>query len=191
VRDYFRLIIVLGLISAVAGGTLALVNSFTEPKIAAYKQLAEAQAYQEALPSATTFASAPADLLAEVKKDPQLTGIADVKLGSKAGRPVGWVCKAAVRGYSSDLVLLVGIGADAKLGRVIVLEHNETPGLGAKVAEPEFIAQAAIRNSNPGQTLQVTKDGGSVQAVAGATISSRAALEGINQVLDLFKRYLQ
>jgi electron transport complex protein RnfG len=191
VRNYWRLIIVLGLISAVAGGTLAMVNSFTEPKIAAYKQLAEARACQEALPAAATFKQASAALLAKVKNDPQLTDIWDVKVGLKEDRPVGWVCKVASRGYSSNVVLLVGIGNDAKLGRVIVLEQNETPGLGAKVTEPEFIAQTAISNSTPGQILQVTKDGGSVQAIAGATISSRAALRGINQVFDLFKRHLQ
>jgi electron transport complex protein RnfG len=191
VRDYFRLIIVLGLISAVAGGTLAMVNSFTEPKIAAYKKSAEEKAYQEALPAATSFTKASAALLAKVKDDPQIAGISVVKLGFQAGKQVGWVCKVTSRGYSSNLVLLVGIGNDAKLSRVIVLDQNETPGLGSKVTEPEFIAQGAITKSAPGQTLRVTKDGGTVQAIAGATISSRAALQGINQVYDFFKRYLQ
>lgn len=186
-RDYLRLTLVLAVICAVAGGLLALVNTFTEPKIIAYQAAAEAKAYQEVMPAADQFTSLAADQLAKVKQNPETAGIEDIKVGTKAGQPVGWICKVASYGYSSDLRLLVGIGNDAKLGGVLVLSQNETPGLGTNVTEAEFIGQPAITNAQPQQDLKVKKDGGTVQAVAGATVSSRAVLRGINQAFSFLR----
>jgi electron transport complex protein RnfG len=187
VRDYLRLMVVLALISAAAGGLLAFVDSFTAPKIEEYKKLAEANAYQDALPQADTFESLSADLLGRIQKNPETSGILDVKIAKKAGSAVGWVCKVASHGYSSDIKLLVGIGNDARLGGVLILEQSETPGLGAKVTESEFIGQSAIKTAKPDKEIRVSKDGGEVQAVAGATISSRAVLAAINQAFKFYQ----
>jgi electron transport complex protein RnfG len=187
VRDYLRLMIVLALISAIAGGLLAFVDSFTAPQIEEYKQLAEANAYRDALPQADTFESLPPDQLVRIQKNPETSGVLDVKIAKKAGSAVGWVCKVASHGYSSDIKLLVGIGNDARLGGVLILEQSETPGLGAKVTESEFIGQSAIKAAKPGREIRVSKDGGEVQAIAGATISSRAVLRGINQAFKFYQ----
>ncbi|HEY8464423.1 MAG TPA: RnfABCDGE type electron transport complex subunit G [Bacillota bacterium] len=186
-RDYVRFSVVLAVISAVAGGLLALVNSFTEPKISAYQALAEANAYRQVLPAADRFESLPADQLAKVQQNPDTAGIQDIKVGTKADQPVGWVYKVATYGYSSDIQLLVGIGVDAKVGGVYLLSQNDTPGLGAKIAEADFIEQSAIQQAQPQHDLKVSKDGGQVQAVAGATISSRAVTRGINQAFQVFR----
>lgn len=184
---YLRLTIVLAVISAVAGGLLALVNSFTEPKILAYRALAETKAYREVLPEAEKFEALPAPALAKLRQQAETAGIEDVKIGIKAGQTVGWICKVASHGYSSDIKMLVGIRKAAKLGGVMILEQSETPGLGTEVVEPGFIGQPAIKNANPGQDLAVTKDGGTVQAIAGATISSRAVVRGISQAFRFFR----
>jgi electron transport complex protein RnfG len=186
-NKYVRLTVVLMVISAVASGLLAWVNAFTEPKITAYRALAEAQAYRKVLPQAETFKSIPAGQLAKVQATAATAGIADVKVGTKAGRIIGWVCKAVSYGYSSDIKLLVGISKDAKLTGLEVLELNETPGLGMEVTGGEFIGQPAFKNANPQHNLQVNKDGGQVQAVAGATISSRAVVRDINQAFGFFR----
>ena len=186
-RDYLRLMIVLALISAIAGGLLAFVDSFTAPRIEEYKKQAEANAYQDALPLADTFESIPPALLGRIQKNPETSGILDVKIAKKAGSAVGWVCKVGAHGYSSDIKMLVGIGNDARLGGVLILEQSETPGLGAKVTESDFIGQSAIKAAQPGKEIRVNKDGGEVQAVAGATISSRAVLRGINQAFEFYQ----
>jgi electron transport complex protein RnfG len=190
VRDYFRLMIVLALICAVAGGLLAYVDSFTAPKIAEYRKLAETNAYHEALPDADTFESLAPEQLSRISKNPDTSGILEVKVGKKAGSLVGWICKVVAHGYSSDIKLLVGIGNDAQLDGVVILEQNETPGLGSKVSEAEFIGQDAITTAKPQKDLRVNKDGGEVQAVAGATISSRAVLRGINQAFEFYRTAL-
>lgn len=185
--SYLRLTVVLAVISAVAGGLLALVNSFTEPKILAYRTLAENKAYRDVLPGADKFETYPSDALARLRKQPETAGIEDVKVGIKDGQPVGWICKVASHGYSSDIKMLVGIGKEAGLGGVKVMEQSETPGLGTKITEPKFIGQKAIQKADSHQDLAVNKDGGTVQAIAGATISSRAVVRGINQAFCFFR----
>lgn len=184
-RDYMRLMIVLAVIGAVAAGLLALVDSFTEPKIQAFKVQAESEAYQQALPQANSFKE-DTKLLEAAKSNPDLADINGLRVGFNGDQPVGWVCKVSPRGYSSNIEMLVGIEPNGKLAKVVILSQTETPGLGTNIVNPEFINQPAIYNSN-GQDLKVTKDGGKVDAVTGATISSRAVLRGINQAFGFFR----
>lgn len=186
-RDYLRLIIVLAVISALAGGALAVVNTFTEPKIQALKIQTESDAYQQALAVADVFEDDP-EAFGQTKTSPELTLIQSVKAGLKDGVVVGWVCKVVTSGYGGNIDMLVGIENDGQMGKVTILGHTETPGLGSHITDDEFIGQAAIDNATAVQTLQVGKDGGTVQAITGATVSSRAVLRGINQVFWLHRR---
>ena len=184
-REYLRLMIVLAVISGIAAGTLALVDSFTNPKIEAFKAQSEASAYQQVLPEADSFTE-DTELMKAITKKPEFSFVQNVKIGTKQGTKVGWVCKVASPGYSSNIVMLIGINTDGKLGKVKVLDQKESPGLGTNVTDPGFIEQTAIAKANVGQELKVTKDGGEVQAITGATISSRAVLRGVNQVFDFY-----
>lgn len=80
-------------------------------------------------------------------------------------------------GYGGDIVLMVGFKKDKKT--VIsykVLEANETPGLGMKLKTPEFANQFAGMD---GSSLKVKKDGGRIEAITSATITSRAVCRAI------------
>ena len=80
-------------------------------------------------------------------------------------------------GYGGDIVLMVGFKEDKQT--VIsykVLQATETPGLGSKLSTPEFSAQFADKN---GTALKVKKDGGEIEAITSATITSRAVCEAI------------
>ena len=182
---YLRLMVVLAVISAAAAGTLALVDSFTKPKIEAFKAQSEASAYQQVLAEADSFTE-DTELMETVAKQPQFSSIQNIKIGTNQGKQVGWVCKVASPGYSSNIVMLVGIKTDGKIGKVMVLDQKESPGLGTNVTDPSFIEQPAITQASAGKELKVTKDGGEVQAITGATISSRAVLRGINQVFEFY-----
>lgn len=182
---YLRLMVVLAVISAVAAGTLALVDSFTKPKIEAFKAQSEASAYQQVLAEADSFTDDP-QLMEAISEESRFSFIENIKTGKKDGATVGWVFKVASPGYSSNIEMLVGIKTDGSLGKVMVLAQQESPGLGTNVTDPGFIEQAPIAEAKAGQVLKVTKEGGSVQAITGATISSRAVLSGINQVFDFY-----
>lgn len=85
-------------------------------------------------------------------------------------------------GYAGDVVLMVGMSADGKLVSYEVISANETPGLGTKITAPSF------KNPLKGRALEgewsVKKDGGDVDAITAATISSRAALECIRDAIS-------
>ena len=80
-------------------------------------------------------------------------------------------------GYGGDIVLMVGFKKDKKT--VIsykVLQASETPGLGMKLKTPEFSGQFSGKD---GSALKVKKDGGDIEAITSATITSRAVCKAI------------
>ena len=87
-----------------------------------------------------------------------------------AGRFVGTVFKASGRGYASTIETMAGMTPDNKITVIKVVSLNETPGLGSRVAEGSFISQFSGRDVS---AL------GQVQAVTGATISSRAVIDSV------------
>lgn len=182
--NQMRLVLVLTLICVVAAGILAWVDSYTAPRIAAGAEETLKQSLTQSLPGTNRF-EPDASILKEIQaKFPNITA---VYRGFSNEQIQGFVILLGSQGYSSTLQMMVGIKSSGDLERVIVLSQTETPGLGTNVVEPEFIDQPAIRNAKAGTKLDVTKDGGDVQALTGATITSRAALKGINQAMEAFK----
>jgi electron transport complex protein RnfG len=90
------------------------------------------------------------------------------------------------KGYSGDIWIMVGFNLAGDIQNVFVIEHKETPGLGSKMTSPGFVSQ--FLNKNPDQmNLKVKKDGGEVDAITGATISSRAYAAAIQLAFDTYK----
>lgn len=95
------------------------------------------------------------------------------------------VTGASEKGYSGLVKLMVGFEPDGKIKNIAVLEQKETPGLGTKMKGEKFLRQ--YRGKNPSSfDLRVKKDGGEVDALAGATISTRAFSEATQQAYDVF-----
>ena len=105
----------------------------------------------------------------------------------KEGQLVGTAIRSYTRkGYGGLIWIMVGISPDGKIYETAVVEHKETPGLGTKMAEPKFKDQ--FRNIDPGKfNLQVKKDGGDVDAITAATISSRAFCEAVQLAYESFE----
>ena len=102
------------------------------------------------------------------------------------GKRAGWVVKSSGSGYADKIELLVGLNADADtISGLFILDQKETPGLGNKVSEArwrnQFIGQPADA------PLAVTKSGASkpdeIDAVTGATISSKSVVQIVNTAL--------
>jgi electron transport complex protein RnfG len=91
------------------------------------------------------------------------------------------------RGFSGNITLMAGFRPDGTIINVTVLEHKETPGLGTKMAEPEFKDQ--FTNKNPADfRLSVKKDGGPVDAITAATISSRAFCDAVQRAYNTLQK---
>ncbi len=93
-------------------------------------------------------------------------------------------------GFSGRFTLMVGFMPDGAISNIEVLEHKETPGLGTKMALPSFKDQfKGVKLSDlPGEKIQVKKDGGQVDAITAATISSRAFCDAVNRAYATHKK---
>jgi electron transport complex protein RnfG len=91
------------------------------------------------------------------------------------------------KGYGGNVWLMVGLLPDGNIQNISVLEHKETPGLGTKMNNAEF--KNLFIGQNPSTfNLKVTKDGGDVDALAGATITSRAFGQAIQLAYDTYMK---
>lgn len=106
----------------------------------------------------------------------------------KDGKQVGVAVKTwSVRGYAGLIRLMVGFDASGKVYDISVLEQKETPGLGAKMLTPEFRGQ--FKGKDPGvDKIMVKKDGGQVDAITAATISSRAFSDAVRRAYDSYMK---
>lgn len=98
--------------------------------------------------------------------------------------PVGTAIQTFTKkGFAGEIRLMAGVLPDGTLYRVQVLQHAETPGLGSKMTDPKFAGQ--FENRHP-QTfrLRVKKDGGDVDAITAATISSRAYCDALDRAFN-------
>lgn len=93
-------------------------------------------------------------------------------------------------GFSGYISVMVGIKPDGSICGTSVMEQKETPGLGTKLKEPKFRDQ--FNDKNPEQfNIKVKKDGGDVDAITAATISSRAFCDAIDRAYSAYKKSLQ
>lgn len=162
-----KLVMCLTIISAICAGVLASVNAVTKETILNIraKQTLDAAA-----------AVMPTDVDAS-KVEQVSDGIFVGK--DAAGKSAGYAIKGvSSAGYGGNIVLMVGFTPDYKIVTYKKLEAAETPGLGSNLTSPGFMKQfAGMDASSP---LSVRKDGGAVEAITSATITSRAVCGAIN-----------
>ena len=163
-KKILGLVVSLTAISAVCAGVLAYVNSMTAEPIKATKAADEKKAVMAVMPDGVAS-------VAEVSE-----GVFAGKDAS--GKVVGYAAKGKdPSGYGGDIELMVGFMADkATVVRYRTLVATETPGLGMKLNTPEFSGQFS---GKAGASLSVKQDGGDIEAITSATITSRAVCRAI------------
>ena len=172
-----QLALTLTIITVIAGVALASVYSVTKAPIDAAQQAKKDQAIAKVLPG---FKGELRDCkyLIEGDKD-SIT----VHLAYQDGELVGAAVETYTgKAFSGRFDIMVGINAEGNISGTSVLKHSETPGLGAKIEDSEsnFIKQFEAKNPET-FSLKVKKDGGDVDAITAATISSRAYCDAIER----------
>ncbi len=184
-REMISMIVVLTVLTSVSGGLLAAVKSGTQERI-------EYQIFTYQLAPAMNeifgeVANKPAEEKFEIAgKDGVVYKFFPAKLqdGSTA---IAFETKGK-GGYGGDVGLMVGINLDTdKIVQVRVTTHSETPGLGAKAKDdPEFVSQFS---GLPVDTnMGLTKEGGVINAMSGASITSKAVTLAATQAQDIYKK---
>jgi len=105
------------------------------------------------------------------------------------GQPVAIIFHSRGQGYAGPIELLIGISVDGRLNGIKVLSHAETAGLGERiVSEPQwlngFLGKSLTDPDDAGWRLK--QDGGTFDQIAGATMTSRGAIEAIRETLRYF-----
>ena len=163
-----RLAITLGAICAICALLLGVVNMFTEGVIADNQMKEKMVAMQVVLPAdeyeTATYTGSDPTILSAYK-------------ASNGGSVIEVDCNGG--SFSGTLSIMVGVNSDGTVAGVSILTTAETSGLGAKAGDPEFKDQFIGKSG----TVTVNKDGGEINAISGATITSRAVCAGVTAAL--------
>jgi len=178
------MLISLTLISMVAGFSLAYMNDLTMGPISEARKAKKINAIKAVLPT--------------VDNDPYIEKISTTLPGKKdsfdiyPGKEKDELNSVAIgtytdKGYNRLIKLMVGFDVEGKIKDIAVLEQKETPGLGTKITTEKFLSQ--YRGKDPATwTLKVKKDGGQTDAITGATISSRAFNDAVQNAYNVYNK---
>ena len=104
--------------------------------------------------------------------------------GYQGEAPVGAAFKALSKaGYSGEIELMLGVDAQGTVSGLRILRHAETPGLGAKYADPALLTRFYAGHALADTDWRVKADGGDLDAVTGATVTGRALAGAIGEAL--------
>lgn len=182
-----NMVVVLVGVALVTGSILAYVNSVTEEPIRqqAEKTLADGI---KAVMGGVELTVAKEDTVKQTVNGKELSFVIHEAVGTD-GKPVGAAVESTTGGFGGDLKVLVGFDTDGNILGYTILQHSETPGLGAK-ADKWFQkdGKGCIIGKNPkADKLTVKKDGGDIDAITASTITSRAFLLAVNQAYQAYK----
>ena len=166
-----RLALTLLAITAVVAAALAGVNSITKPAIEKLTAEKTQAAIEMVLPGGYEN---------EVADYADATGlVSKVYAGAN-----GYAFEVTPGGFDNTITMMVGVDNDGKVLGISIISHTETAGLGA-VAATGTPAGESFRNEFVGESgsVAVTKDNGQIEAITGATITSRAVCAGVNAAL--------
>lgn len=119
-------------------------------------------------------------IVKEADKYTPIPGKTGCYTATKDNKVIAYIIPAESKGYGGTIKLLVAVGPDNKVIKYSILESKETPGLGDKAAQPQFADQFAGKTVDE---LKVNKDGGIIQAISGATITSRAVTKAVKDAV--------
>jgi len=170
------------LISALASTLLAYVYSLTKDPIELANKQKKIEALSMVMPE---FDNSPLDESIKVKSDGDSLVC---YIGKKGDEIIGIAIESYTNiGFSGYISVMVGFKPDGTIFNTVVLQHAETPGLGDKMDKEKSEWSNQFNDKNPKDfILKVKKDGGSVDAITAATISSRAYCDAVTRANTAF-----
>jgi len=183
-KDIMKITLNLVVIFVASGVILAVVFANTAPRIAKIKVEEQEKALKLLMPDAASIPKA-GDWTTPEGKHAEFFTAKDAQ-----GGDMGYIASTFGKGYSSYIKMLVALNKDMTIKQINVLDHAETPGLG------DEIEQAYFQDRFKGKTLEQLEvikqpDPNKIEAISGATISSRAVTKGIKTGVEMLKeRYM-
>ena len=190
--NFKNILLCLLIISALMAAILGTVYALTQEPIAHAAELKKKAAIEQVLPSFDELKEAkiPVEMIAEdnMFKKEQAADSLVMYDGYKNGEWIGTAIETFTdKGFSGRIKLMVGFLSNGNINKIEVLEHKETPGLGDKMEVGKSAFPEQFPGKNPADyKLTVSKDGGDVDAITAATISSRAYCDAVQTAYDVF-----
>lgn len=154
------------IISTVTALLLAGVNALTADRIAA-----NAEAEKRAAISGIFGENIETELYPA-----ELDGITELYLVTESGSPLGYAAQVNPLGFGGEMTVMVGVSVEGEILGVKLISHSETPGLGNRVGE----------EAHTSKYIGQSRDGLSVDAITGSTVSSKALHSGVEAALSVF-----
>lgn len=182
-----NMVLVLTGVAVIIGGILAFVNHITEGPISEQAKLALAEGIKSVMGGGDLTVVKTDTVRQNDPKGKEMTYII-YQTQNAQKQNLGAAVESTTGGFGGNLKVLVGFDPQGNVLGYTLLEHAETPGLGAK-ADKWFQKgeKGDIIGKNPAEPLTVSKDGGQVDAITASTITSRAFLLAVNNAYKAFK----
>lgn len=181
------MVLVLVGVALITGGILAYVNHITEAPIKLQAEKALADGIKVVM-GGVQLSVAENDTIKQTIKGKEAVFVIHKTVDSNK-QDLGVAVESTTGGFGGDLKVLVGFDKDGNILGYTILQHAETPGLGAK-ADKWFQKEGkgSIIGKNPNKdNLTVKKDGGDIDAITASTITSRAFLLAVTQAYNAYK----
>ncbi len=180
------MVVTLVLVCAVAAAGLALTYALTKEQIVKQKKIDEAKAYSIALPGvsrADDFVPMGRVQARATRKFPDATKVLEGVVG---GDSKGYVVVVGPRGYGGPVTMAVGLSPDGKIKGIAIVDAKETQGLGTQALQPGFMRR--FKGKNSASPIEVGVD---VDAITGATRSSKAVTTGAKEAVTIFADFIR
>ncbi len=178
--------LVLLLITVISGGALGAVNKVTEVPIAQKAEEKKAESMKKVLSDAVSFGEEQ-KIEDEKVSTPGLDILTVTPAKDSKGKNYGYAVTVETKGFSAGLQLMFGVDKEGTITGLSVLDcSNETPGLGANSGEESYTVNGApwyAQFTGKDESVALTKDGGEVEAITGATITSRAVTSAAKEAV--------
>ena len=189
--------LILTAFTLVLGFVLGGVHEITKDRILASELATEEAAYRAVFTEGETFEElekAMEEVNIVLEQNGYKDTIKSIKTAKDAsGDTLGYVVNVVANdGSQSSISFSVGITSDGTINGYCITDIAETPGLGSKAEDEEFASQ--FRNKSVDEFEVVKSDANDedeIEAITGATITSRAMANGVNAAVEVFKEYLQ
>lgn len=182
-----NMVLVLTLVAVIMGGVLAYVNYLTEGPINEQKEKALADGIKTVMCVQDLKVASTDEVRQNDAKGKEMV-FTIYRIQDAQGQELGAAVESTTGGFGGDLKILVGFDPEGNILGYTLLEHAETPGLGAKADKWFQKGQKGdIIGKNPAEPLVVSKDGGQVDAITASTITSRAFLLAVNNAYKAYQ----
>ncbi|MDH3852733.1 MAG: RnfABCDGE type electron transport complex subunit G [Deltaproteobacteria bacterium] len=183
-RDLIKMVVVLLVICTTSGVVLSYVNEATKaPREYQYIKFVQEPSIKAVL---SDYDNDPVKerIKLAVGEDEEGNPIEIVVFPAKKGGATQAIAySAAAKGYHDLIEVMVGVGPEGKLTGISIMTHTETPGLGARIVEPEFTDQFAGLDL---ETTKLSAEGGKVDTLSGATFSTVGVITAVGAALEQF-----